>query len=359
MGECKRARHGGELESMEGLPFPERARRSCCALHSAFNDLPANMDSSRARALAKTLDVALIKRLGSSLAMDANATGTNVKFESVDEEGAMICLMHALDFGGGWRQELHKFHGKGAWLTVKPGIEAMFQAEPSLSAKWLAGLSCDDIATLFKLRGAEELQPFVQQLRDVTQELGNGLIRGGWRTLADFVRTSLTAESTPGEGRAASFVRRLVETFPRTFDDRYLIRGRPVFLYKKAQLVVGELFHRFRDEDPRFAFADGELLTAFIDNVICAVLRKDGIVTVSDSLAKAIEDHQHLPSGSEEEVALRAAAMAGVEEVVINVRALGFELTANEYGNYLWGILGKAPEYRPYTRHSTKDSVFY
>jgi len=47
--------------------------------------------------------------------------------------------------------------------------------------------------------------------------------------------------------------------------------------------------------------------------VICAVLRKEGIVFVDGITAAAIEVGELLPSGSRREVGLRAAAMCAVE----------------------------------------------
>ena len=172
----------------------------------------------------------------------------------------------------------------------------------------------------------------------------------------------MEAASAAGSPPAAALVADLVSTFPGTFDDRYILRdGTPermeVALFKKAQLVVGELYHRFREEDARFAFNDGDRLTAFIDNVIVAVLRKVGVVRCCDALTASIESNELLASGSEAEVSLRAAAMAGVEAIAKLRSADG--LTPVELGNYLWGFLGKSPEYRKFTRHATRDNVFY
>lgn len=47
----------------------------------------------------------------------------------------------------------------------------------------------------------------------------------------------------------------------------------PCCLYKKAQLGVGELHPRFRDEDELSNFVDRKRLTAYKNNVICATLR--------------------------------------------------------------------------------------
>jgi hypothetical protein len=256
---------------------------------------------------------------------------------------------------------------------VKPGIEAMYRENPSLSAEWLSSRTAKDVSKLFSISvvdddgdstervnaAAKELVPFVQQLTDVINEVGGSIGRQGFDTVESWLvhHMNEAASSSDSGNTAGQLVKNLVESFPSTFDDKYVLKGRPVTLYKKAQLVVGELYHRFRKEDPRYDFPDGGKLTAFIDNVIVAVLRKLGVVKCSQELEQKIESHVELMSGSEEEVSLRAAAMIGVE-TISRLRS-GDELTPVELGNYLWGYLGKTPEFRPFTRHATRNTVFY
>ena len=144
-------------------------------------------------------------------------------------------------------------------------------------------------------------------------ELGEGCAKEG--SLEAFVAQALHA-CADSETPAAEMVWALVDTFPSTFDDRYILReAQAVCFFKKAQLVVGELFHRFREEDGRFRFPDGDHLTAYIDNVICATLRYKGVVVANAEATKMIEEGQELPKGSEWEVCFRAAALCGVEAV--------------------------------------------
>ena len=231
---------------------------------------------------------------------------------------------------------------------------------------WLASRTTADIGELFGIVGdtpeALSLAPFVAQLTAVTNELGVAIGATGCSTVAEWLTSRIEAASAAGSPPAAALVADLVSTFPSTFDDRYILRDgtseqMEVALFKKAQLVVGELYHRFRAEDSRFAFSDGDRLTAFIDNVIVAVLRKVGVVRCTDALVASIEGNELLASGSEAEVSLRAAAMAGVEEIARLRSADG--LTPVELGNFLWGYVGKTPEYRKFARHATRDNVFY
>jgi hypothetical protein len=341
----------------DDLNFPDRARKSCSDLqdHAPKElELPAFTDPAAVEVFASTfLNAEEVRSIGSSLAVSHNDTRMDGTFESVKHEAGLIVLMHALDFGGGWRQELHSFHGKGAFATVKPGVENIYQAQPNLTASWLARLSQKEVGGMFGLAGSKELEPFVECLTRVCNEVGNGVIAAGCENVGDYIDGKLEIAQTT-EAPAAALVEALVGSFPYTFNDVHEIAGRPVIFYKKAQLVVGELGHRFRKEDSRFDFNDFSNLTAFIDNVIVAVLRKHGVVATTTELADKIDSHVHLPSGSVEEVSLRAAAMVGVETVAAKLR-----LDPCEVGNYLWGYLGKQPDHRKYQRHATKNTVFY
>jgi hypothetical protein len=65
-----------------------------------------------------------------------------------------------------------------------------------------------------------------------------------------------------------SHIARLVEVFPLTFNDEYVVSGQKVCFYnKKAQLVMSEIFMRFYKEDESFNFPDIDNLTSFVDNV--------------------------------------------------------------------------------------------
>lgn len=83
----------------------------------------------------------------------------------------------------------------------------------------------------------------------------------------------------------------------------------PVRLQSPACWRSGELYHRFHADLPEFNFPDATRMTCFVDNVICATMRKTGVVVCSEALTKAIESRELLPSGGEFEVAFRAKGM--------------------------------------------------
>lgn len=339
--------------------YLQRVRESCIALETA----EARVDLAAAEAFAKSLDIDRIKQLGSNLSnlhehdVVGSNTFFNVTFPNAEAEVNMIAVAHALDFGSGFRYALHEHTGKGAWLSVKDGLENMYRENPALSAEWLANLTEADIARMYNLSATKAdgtptgLALLIKHLTNVSNELGRELQKRGYSCMGDLVLKVVREKGT-----AAGLVRELVETFPLTFNDVHTYKGQTVYLYKKAQLVTGELHHRFANELPGFDFPDSALMTAFVDNVICATMRKTGVVVCSEGMTRAIENRELLPSGGAYEVSFRAKALHGVE---LLVQLTDNKLMAIELGNYLWAVLGKQPDFRKYERHATQDTVFY
>eukprot|EP00924_Labyrinthula_sp_SR-Ha-C_P015829 augustus_masked-scaffold_4-processed-gene-10.41-mRNA-1 protein AED:0.48 eAED:0.48 QI:0/0/0/0.33/1/1/3/0/3038 len=282
-------------------------------------------------------------------------------------KAGFFLIFHAVDFGGGYRKYLHKFHGKGAFNTIKPGVHALLLSSPTcpeISADYLKNLTVEKVHLFFQLNVSEKDPLFfiVYSLKKVFNEIGETLERKEMKNISDYVRNILFAADT--QNKFDLLVGSLVNDFPYTYDDSYEVQfensnPNKVYLYKKAQLSVGELYFGLRDADEIFNFKDAQEATAFIDNVICAVVRKLGLVELSEDLNTKIENGVNLPSGSLEEVSFRAAALQAVETVVEHVNASGRELTSMELGNYFWGALGKEPEFRKFERHVTLDTIFY
>jgi hypothetical protein len=95
---------------LQMMPY-DIARETCHATRY-MSDLPATFNEDAAQAFAASIDVIEVKKFGGNLALDSNMTQVDATFTSVDSEAALIVVMHALDFGGGWRRALHSYHGK-------------------------------------------------------------------------------------------------------------------------------------------------------------------------------------------------------------------------------------------------------
>jgi len=158
----------------------------------------------------------------------------------------------------------------------------------------------------------------------------------------------------------------LTGTFP-AFDDVavYGPDDREIPIFKKAQLLAGDIHRTFAVRESTLFIDDYEKLTVFTDNVVPAVLRKLGVLTLSHQLAHKVDNCTLLPAESEEEVELRVLSIQAAEEIVEKLKqkhkgdaALAPFLTSAQLDYYLW-TLGKEQGFRECERHATTDTVYY
>jgi len=151
--------------------------------------------------------------------------------------------------------------------------------------------------------------------------------------------------------------RRLVELITAhlpSFRDAAVYRGRAVFFHKRAQILCADLYGAFAGEglgDLR----DLDWLTAFADYKLPQLLRAQGVILPAPGLAVRIDRLEPIPAGSPEEVELRAATVAAVEELVGLLRLRGRPLRAFEVDWMLWHL---AQGDLPFPHHRTV-TVFY
>jgi len=178
--------------------------------------------------------------------------------------------------------------------------------------------------------------------------------------MADFIIQTIERKPEP---LASFLIENLVQAFP-AFNDKATYDGKEIFLYKKVQLLCADLHRRFGNEDKRFNFKDVDQLTVFTDNVVPAVLRKMGMMKLSEKFAQRIDEGKTLPPGPQE-IELRAIAIQVSDEIVRKGREkfkdnleISSLFNSIHLDYYLW-MTGKDPEFRKVERHYTKDTVYY
>ncbi|KAE8367342.1 hypothetical protein BDV27DRAFT_123994 [Aspergillus caelatus] len=110
---------------------------------------------------------------------------------------------------------------------------------------------------------------------------------------------------------AASLVNLMAESFP-CFRDETSFQGRRVRLYKRAQILVADLWACFNGEGLG-EFHDIDKITMFADYRIPQILNQLGCLMYSPPLESHIRDLKPIPSGSTWEVELRATSIWCVE----------------------------------------------
>ncbi|KAN0045002.1 hypothetical protein ACTA71_006529 [Dictyostelium dimigraforme] len=284
-------------------------------------------------------------------------------------------LLDLINFGSGYRKELHEACNRGAYETICYGLMGMFLSQGGkLTTNFLSNMSMNDVAQLFNIPTQEEfeiqagiysyrdtpLKQLVQSIHKVLKESSEIVLKLGFQDFGDWIWSitdpSKRSTSTP---LASNLVKTLVETIP-AFNDQANYKDHRVFIFKKVQLLAADLYRRFKDTIPdRFNFTDINDLTVFTDNVLPAVLRKFGILEVSKELEERLNAGGELLPGNDE-IELRVQAIQACIEIVSIAKNRPDNFISNdvEFDYYLW-TKGKDGLIRKVERHYTKKTIFY
>jgi len=237
------------------------------------------------------------------------------------EEVAMYMLaLDSINFGSGWFPTLHKRQGCSGYFTVAWGLADHFRARGPLD---LRSVSPSEIAGVLEQAPEHPLMElYARALRDLGEWLGE---------------EGALAAVARGGGSAERLASLLAAGMP-FFDDRGF--------YKRAQIVPNDLALA-----GVASFDDLDRLTIFADNLVPHVLRVDGVLRYSSSLAARIDSGELLaPAGEEREI--RACAVHVCELI-----ATDLGVPPRVLDTWLWN-LGQEPRYKAVPRHRTR-TVFY
>jgi len=339
-----------EAPPLRGDPF-ELARSSCA--HAVRIARDVSIDPLVLRRFSEELDVAAINNLPLG-SLGENCDTVSDDFRSAEEAANFALLFCLLQFGHGFRRELHQHCGRGASRTITLGVRALRDAGSFNAARFRA-LTASDVRQAFGLPNVPVLDVFVQQLLAVLHQAGTVLERLQVEDFAAFCRLAFkvpSADQTP----AATLVSQLAHHFPAFNDQGGLHDGSRVVLVKKAALAIGELRRLAAPHDPQYRFAqDYQQSVAPIDNVIPAMLVYSGILRLSPDLHRQIHDVHALLARGPQEAELRAVALVACDQIVA---ASDHAINAVDLGYHLWRS-GKEAGKRQFARHHTQDTVFY
>jgi len=140
------------------------------------------------------------------------------------------------------------------------------------------------------------------------------------------------------DGSAVKLVQ-LILQYCTGFRDTSIYKGQLVHFYKRAQILVGDIwaaYGRPTTRDHRYSFQDMDQLTMFADYRVPQILRKFDILQYSDVLSAKIDRKEEIPSGSEEELEIRACTVIAVERLQQAFKKLGQSILVLELDWLLW-----------------------
>lgn len=163
--------------------------------------------------------------------------------------------------------------------------------------------------------------PMIRERWLALQELGVGLGRIGG--VEGLIKQS--------NGSAVGFVSALVQASPRWRDVRN--RGDIEIQFAKRAQLCAAIVHK----SGFCSFSDVDRLTVFSDYRLPQLLRSEGVIHFSQSLADKVAASQELQPNSEEEVEIRAATLVAAEVVRKAAEdVLARRLSAAELDYFLW-----------------------
>eukprot|EP01133_Synstelium_polycarpum_P001522 gene1522-1778_t len=140
------------------------------------------------------------------------------------------------------------------------------------------------------------------------------------------------------------------------FRDTTVYKGRHIYLYKRAQIFVGDLWGAYEGKGLG-RFDDIDRLTMFADYRVPQILRQMGVLEYSKELGDMVDGNIEIPVGSEMEVEIRAVTVQAVEKMRDHFNRNNCNLLALEVDWMLWGkgeaMLAELPP------HHKTFTIFY
>lgn len=113
-------------------------------------------------------------------------------------------------------------------------------------------------------------------------------------------------------GNNAKTLLELIVISFKCFQDQNVYKGQPVAYYKRAQILVGDVWACFQGQGLG-QFNDLDEITMFADYRVPQTLLWYGVLEYSDSLNKKLKDQVVFANGDEEEQEIRGCSIQAVE----------------------------------------------
>lgn len=236
-------------------------------------------------------------------------------------------------------ERLSGYYGLAAALK-----RAAEEGPPILEPAFLASLTMSDLQAIL---GGQGLLQLAAERLAILRETGRVLLESFGGDAGRLLEAAA--------GSAVDLVRQVTGAFP-SFRDTAEYDGRPVYFYKRAQILAADLHGAFGGRSWG-AFRDLDQLTAFADYKLPQVLRHLGIFEYSERLARKVDRLELLEPGGPEEVEIRANTLRAVDLIRRELAASGQAVRAFEIDWLLWN-LGQQDAFRQKPYHRTR-TIYY
>jgi hypothetical protein len=240
-----------------------------------------------------------------------------------------------------WTIEYKGEQYDGSWAMMATILRAIDEGKPILNAKYRVAMSKEEYRQI--MRGNVEI-PLLEERWNIMRNIAAVLVE---KYDGDFGKLILGVN-----GDAAKLLELIIIEF-NSFEDSALYEGKQIYFYKRAQLLVEDIYQTFSGKGcGNLTNLDG--FTACADYKLPQSLRKLGIISYAKELSGKIDNFIQIPKGSPEEIEIRANTIWAVEMIKEELKNLGREVSSAGINDHLW-LMGqtKSPDDKPYHRTLT------
>ena len=255
-----------------------------------------------------------------------------------------IFLLDALNFcfwgKPKWQIEYNGQTLDGYWALAASLKRAAAKNSDLLTGDFFARIAPQELADI--LQGTGEIPLFADRWRNV-RELGT-VLKNMWEgDAARFVECA---------GLSAPRLAQLVAESFSSFNDISVYDNHEVRFFKRAQILVTDLWGSFKGEDWG-EFSDINELTSFADYKLPQILRAWNILQYSESLAKKVDAQIEIAKDSPQEIEIRAAMLWAVEFLREELATRGRKMPSIHVDWILWDASQALADMKPYHRVRT------
>ncbi|CAH0724499.1 unnamed protein product, partial [Brenthis ino] len=247
-------------------------------------------------------------------------------------------------------------NGYTGYLALEAALHrAINEGYDITNPEYYSKITDEEVSHIF--RGDTEAKiPLLDQRTSVLHEVGEILIEKFENTFETCVKNANKS--------AVKLLEIVVNNFP-CFQDEAHYKGKRVSLYKRAQILVSDLWNTFDGSGPG-EFYDIDKMTMFADYRVPQVLVYFGALSYSEELKEKLQKDIMLSAASSEEVEIRGCSIHAVELIKkslqekINSSGMNVEVpNASLIDYYLWCYRRKyAQEMEKIPYHKTLG-IFY
>ncbi|MCL4437680.1 queuosine salvage family protein [Patescibacteria group bacterium] len=276
-----------------------------------------------------------------------NAAPFNFSHFSDENKLHFLFVFNALSFSywgePKWTVEYKDKKHDGAWgmiLALGRGIE---EGAALTNFEFCSKLSKEEFSHV--LRGNIEI-PLLEERWKILREIGLNMTAKFGGKAKNLI--------TEANGDAQKLLELIVQNFP-SFLDAATYKGKEVYFYKRAQLLVADIFQIFGGKNFG-ALENMDQITACADYKLPLILRNLGILEYAPALAEKIDNKTEIQKGSAEETEIRASTIWAVEFIKEEVKKRSPQIMSFQINDDLWLATQGNNNGKPY--HRTRTTAY-